>query len=82
MVQDDSYRDIYSNKITEIFNSKKKSYSDKKYLQQLHNISKRNYYCDTNNNNCYAPNYHSNYYSSNNVNITGNNIGNKVCYLF
>ncbi|MEK9793156.1 MAG: hypothetical protein VW416_00675 [Gammaproteobacteria bacterium] len=25
MVQDDSYRDIYSNKITEIFNSKKKS---------------------------------------------------------
>lgn len=63
-------------------NSKKKSYSDKKYLQQLHNISKRNYYCDTNNNNCYAPNYHNNYYSSNNVNITGNNIGNKVCCLF
>ena len=60
----------------------KKPYAKKKYLQQFHNMSKRNYYCDTNNNNCYAPNYHNNYYSSNNVNITGNNIGNKVCCLF
>lgn len=59
----------------------KKSYSQKKYLQQLHNMPRRNCCCDNNRDNYYAPNYHNNYYSSNNVYITGNNLG-KVGYLF
>lgn len=59
-----------------------KPYANKKYLQQFNNMSKRNYCCDNNRDNCYAPSYHNNYYSCNNVYITGNNIGAKVCSLF
>ena len=59
-----------------------KPYAEKKYLQEFNNMSIRDCYSDSNTNNYNAPSYHSNYYSSNNVNITGNNIGNNVCCLF
>ena len=67
-----------------------KPYAQKKYLQESDNMSRRDCCSDSNTNNYNAPSYHSNYYSSNNVIITGNNnfhfAGddnvNKVCSLF
>lgn len=75
----------WCNRLKDEINSNK-PYEKKTHLKELDNIiNKEDLNCSNTNNNNFGPNYHHNYYSSNNVYIMGyNNSGNggKVCSLF
>jgi hypothetical protein len=63
----------WSNGLWNDINAHNVPYSQKKYLNELHNSVKKDDAKINNNNNNNKPNYYQNYYGSNNVQIIGNN---------